>query len=68
MVKLTVNYQIYRGDINNIEGFVKQINDQINNGWQPYGSPFIIGGDICQAMVGEDYFESSNETARLPGT
>lgn len=29
----------------------REINYQIQNGWQPFGSPFAVQNYICQAMV-----------------
>jgi hypothetical protein len=68
MQRMITDYKVWRGDFNNIEGFVRQINHQISNGWQPQGGPFKHGDDICQAMVIEDYVDAPTETARLPRT
>ncbi len=33
------------------EQLAEKVNEKIDEGWQPFGSPFIHGGNILQAMV-----------------
>lgn len=46
------------------QNLVEMINEEIQRGWQPYGSPFVKGNKVCQAMV---KYECCNKDSREMG-
>lgn len=52
IVKHTVVWSVSSSStINVTERFIQDIQRLIDNGWQPFGTPFVVGVGVGQAMV-----------------
>lgn len=51
------------------KGLDKQVDDFVEQGYEPYGSPYIIPGDkiqVCQAIVRYENVDTMNLSADTP--